>query len=136
MYSFRGDMQKKPHREEATPRAKGGHREREYCSDKCRQRAHRKRKKQEAEIARLIAGEYFLPASDPHASRDRWLSERATLLQQCKLLEVQRNAAEAEATYLKGRNAMLEEHLADQEAEIARLNTLLESQSKRRKRER
>ncbi|GHO67953.1 hypothetical protein KSC_068450 [Ktedonobacter sp. SOSP1-52] len=123
------------------PRAKGGHREREYCSDACRQRASRKRKKQEAEIARLIAGEYFLPTSDPHATRDRWLSERATLLHHCKELEAQRNMAEAEAAYLKSANALLEESmrtlesvLADKEAEITRLTILLESQSKRRTR--
>lgn len=121
------------------PRAKGGHREREYCSDRCRQRAYRKQKKQSQEIEQLIKGSYVIPTSDPHVTRDRWRFERAGLLQSYRLIKSERDTAQAEATFLESRNTMLERSLcttenilADKEAEIVRLNVLLDSQSKRK----
>jgi hypothetical protein len=110
------------------PRAKGGHREREYCSSRCRQRAYRKQKKQSQEIEHLIKGVYALP--DPQATRDRWRFERAGLLQQYKLLEAQCNVAQAEIRVLENKNTMLQDLLADKEAEMVRLTVLLESQGK------
>lgn len=123
------------------PRAKGGHREREYCSSQCRQRAYRKHKKQEQEIEHLIKGVYVLPTSDPQVTRgDRWRFERAGLLQQYKLLEAQCNVAQAEIRVLENKNTMLQEDahalhtlLADKEAEIVRLTVLLDSQSKQKR---
>jgi hypothetical protein len=87
--------------ERLPPRAKGGHREREYCSDKCRQRAYRKQQKQEQEIERLIQGAYRLPDPDPRVTRDRWRMERASLLQRCQLLEAERNVAQSEIKILE-----------------------------------
>jgi hypothetical protein len=122
-------------------RAEGGHREREYCSSRCRQRAYRKQKKQSQEIERLIQGTHWLPAPDPLVTRDRWRFERESLLQRCQLLEAERNAAQSEVkvlgnerTLLEGSLHRLESLLADKEAEIIRLNVLLESQARRTRR--
>jgi hypothetical protein len=122
-------------------------REREYCSDRCRQRAYRANKKQTQEIERLVEGIYGPP--DPQARRDEWRFERSRLLQACKVLQSERDLAQAEADLLQNRLAMAEEEiislrslveltekvtqdqLADKEAEIVRLNVLLEGQSKR-----
>jgi len=122
------------------PRAKGGHREREYCSSRCRQRAYRKQKKERLQLEQLIGGSYAIPTSDTHETRDRWRFERAGLLQRCKLLEAERNTAQAEATFLQHRNDSLEENLRgmhvlleSKEEEIIRLTVLLDSQSKRKR---
>jgi len=122
------------------PRAKGGHREREYCSDRCRQRAYRKQKKESLQIEQLINGSYAIPTSDPHVTRDHWRFERGGLLQRCKLLEAERNVAQAEAKFLQHRNDSLEDSLRgmqvlleSKEEEIIRLTVLLESQSKRKR---
>ena len=113
------------------PRAKGGHREREYCSDRCRQSAYRANKKQIQERERIIQDIYGLPP-DPQARRDEWRSKRPRLLQACKLIESERNVAQAEAQVLKDHLQMLQSLLADKEAEIVRLQMLLEGQSKRK----
>lgn len=121
------------------PRAKGGHREREYCSDRCRQRAYRKQKKQAQEIERLITGAHRLPTPDPQVTRDYWRFERSSLLQRCKLLESERDVARSEIKVLEGEKRMLEESLhgleyllADKDGEIARLTVLLDSYGKRK----
>jgi hypothetical protein len=123
------------------PRAKGGHREREYCSDRCRQRAYRKQTKQRQEIERLIEGVSWLPPPDPQVTRDRWRYERAGLLQRCKLLMAEHATGQAELKLLRSKNVMLEESienlrslLADKEAEIIRLGVLLESNATKRTR--
>lgn len=123
--------------ERLPPRAKGGHREREYCSDRCRQRAHRKNQQRAREIERILAGTYLWPI-DKKAKHDDWRFEREALLVRCKELEAERNVARAEVNVLIGQKALLEDSLqssrnqaADLEAEIVRLNVLLEGQSRR-----
>src|SRR5258708_38364931 len=113
------------------PAAKGGHREREYCSSRCRQRAYRKQKRQTQVIQQLIEGEYLFP-SDRRVTRDQWRFEREGLVQRYKLLEAERNTAQAELKFLQSQMALLEDDLhlkryllAEKEAEIVRLQTWL-----------
>jgi hypothetical protein len=122
------------------PRSKGGHRERNYCSTTCRQRAYRTARKQKQESDRLIEGVYALPEKDPLVSRDAWRSERARLLHKINLLELERTSAESEVQMLTTRNKQLEamtrnleQLLADSDSEIIRLTMLLDSQSKRKR---
>jgi hypothetical protein len=131
-------------------RTKGGHREREYCSDRCRKRASRIRQKEDQEFERLTEGMYAL-LPDQQVRRDEWRFERPRLLQACKLLQLECNVAQAEARLLRSRLEQAEEEilllrsllstaehttdeeLANAQAEIVRLTTLLEGSSKLRK---
>ena len=131
-------------------RAKGGHREREYCSDRCRKRASRVKQKEAQEFERLT--QYvpvFLP--DQQARRDEWRFERPRLLQACKILQSERDVAQSEANLLRNQLIRAEEEilllrsllntaqnttdkeLEDAQAEIVRLTTLLEGSRKSRR---
>jgi hypothetical protein len=120
---------------ESIPRRKEqGHREREYCSDRCRKRAWRARNKEKHNLERITREwkERFYNAVDQEIHRETWQDELEkqeslihSLLLETKYLREMNNVQELVMQGLK-------EELAEKEAEIARLNTLLEYQAKRR----
>ena len=125
------------------PRTKEkGHREREYCSDVCRQRAWRQRNKWKHDLGRIIqaSNERMWNAIDQHVHREHWQDE---LEQQEKLLELQDKRfiqihklleeSEEENRILQAEIQWLKDQLAEKEAEIVRVATLLESQSNRKR---
>lgn len=124
-------------------RSERGHREREYCSDRCRQRAWRARHKDRHKRERIIqaAFERGWNAIEQDVHREGWQDERQTLRAEIKRLEIHRDINEFGDDLLKfkadlcqAENAVLKSQLADKEAEIVRLTTLLEAQSKRPRR--
>ena len=115
-------------------RIEAGHRERQYCSDRCRQRACRARNKEKHNLNRIIheASERLWSAVEQQVRRESWQDD---LERKDKLLR----QAHQELAYLEEQNSLLQQQivflenlLADKEAEIVRLNTLLEGQAKRK----
>lgn len=125
------------------PHRKSGHREREYYSDACRKRAWRRRNKWKHDLQRLWreAEERLAISVEQDVYRESWQDDLKrkdetldSLRKQLKrehweadLLEVQNNALQLELELLR-------ERLADREAEIVRLQVLLEASSKKRSR--
>jgi len=118
------------------PRAKGGHREREYCSDKCRQRACRQRNKGKHDLDRINRemSERIANAVYQNIHRESWQDELerkesliASLLQDLKYTHNMNEILQID-------NDLLREQLADQAEEITRLTLLLDAQSKKRSR--
>jgi hypothetical protein len=110
------------------PRQDRGHREREYCKPACRQRAYRERRKQRQAI-------------DQHPQSVALMGQMLDM--QHELLDMvasQRDQARGELDYqetmeraLRLEIALLYDHLAEKEAEIVRLNILLEHGAKRKR---
>jgi hypothetical protein len=119
-----------------------GHREREYCSDRCRQRACRERNK----------GKHDLDRIRREAQERWWLSieqsvrpdmRQIELDLKNKMLEMQNmflNSADTRIEHIELLNriqqmeiADLKDQLAEKEAEIVRLNILLEAQTKKKR---
>ena len=124
-------------------RGEKGHREREYCSDRCRQRACRARNKSKHDLDRLqkeaSARYWTMIHQDVH--RETWQDEleaqEKRINEQSDLIsdlidEVNfyRDATENLLTSID----FLNEQLAEKEVEIVRLSMLLDAQSMKRKR--
>lgn len=118
-----------------------GHREREYCSDTCRQRACRIRNKHKHDLDRISheAMEREWNAIEQHIHRESWQDDlersRQLLLYSHQELEQERIAteiAEARNKLFELELSLLREQLANKEAEITHLKVLLGNQVKRR----
>jgi hypothetical protein len=119
----------------AIPRRKQkGGREKEYCCDNCRQRACRERNKDKHDLERIEreAQERFWTKIDQDIHRETWqdeLKKQEEYINSCHRYEL---FLHEQNNILREYIKVLEEQLADKEAEIARLNILLESSTKRR----
>jgi hypothetical protein len=112
-----------------------GHREREYCSDLCRQRAWRAMNKNKHNLDRIMktASERRWNAIDQEIHRETWQDELETTNKLLKFMLEDLKLKEERIEILEKAIAFLEDRLTSKEAEIVRLNVLLESQAKRKR---
>lgn len=117
-------------------------REKRYYSAACRQRACRARNKVIHDTERIIqaALERQWNAIEQDVRRENWqddLAYRDEHIERQGLtiakLEWERDAADLKVKLVEEENTFLKNQLADKEAEIVRLKTLLEFQGKRKK---
>lgn len=114
-------------------RKERGGREREYCCDKCRQQAYRERHKRKLSMRRAIheSSIRMIDKIDQEIRRESWqddLERKDQIIQGLlKDLDYNNDLYKLQESIIDG----LEHRLANAEAEIVRLNTLLDSQSKR-----
>lgn len=122
-------------------RKEKGHREREYCSDACRQRACRERNRSKRTIEQIKkrSEELWLEKIEQEFHREIWQDELQLNEQYIKKLEADNQALEVELAFHREvtecervQNRRLQDLLAEKEAEIARLTFLLEHPSKRK----
>ena len=121
-------------------------REKLYYSSTCRQRASRARNKDKHNIERIVRASterfYLKVYQDVH--RETWQDELEEAQKRLAAYEkdwINRGAEEdqftlgvlADLSNLKKYIHILEDQLAEKEAEIVRLNTLLEGQAKRKR---
>jgi chromosome segregation ATPase len=118
------------------PPRKKGYREREYCSDVCRQRASRKRNKWKHDLDRIQreANERHWNALDQSIHRETWQDELKRLDELNSLYGKRIQDLISRNNALERYIESLEEQLADKEAEIVRLNVLLNPARSRRSR--
>jgi hypothetical protein len=111
-----------------------GHREREYCSDACRQRACRARNKEKHALSRIRkeAEERMWNALDQTIHRESWQDELEQQKQLIMHLLEELTFREEINTALVQHVESLENRLAEKEGEIAYWKTVLERQSKKR----
>lgn len=102
---------------------KKARREREYCSNKCRQKAYRERSKRKQEREQIIGP---LPEGSIYLS----LLEDEKLKREILILQLE--TAEFGEQIYKRQIEIMQEKEAEREAEIIRLTKLLESQARRR----
>jgi hypothetical protein len=117
------------------PRKERGHRERDYCSDVCRQRAWRKRSKPERDLerARTEALRRMWDATEQHIHHETWQDDLASNEKLIKLLLDEIAELRRHSAILLRCIESLENDVADKEAEIVRLTILLETQAKRKR---
>lgn len=115
-------------------------REKIYSSDACRQRACRKRKKDRHDLARIMreADERFYLKLYQDIHRESWQDELELLRQQHAADEKEKARRDdfvsgilEDQALLREYITMLEKDLAEKEAEIVRLNMLLEGLKKK-----
>jgi hypothetical protein len=116
-------------------RKERGHREREYCSDLCRQQAWRARNKDKHNLDRMMreSQERFWTKVHQEIHRETWQDELEHddklikgLLEDLQFLEAQNKLQQLVIE-------SLENKITENEAEIVYLKTLLEGQSKQRR---
>ncbi len=123
-------------------RREKGHREREYCSNICRQRAYRQRNRWKHNLDRIRkeAKERMWNALEQTSHRETWQDELEQSEKQREQSEKQLEKQHDWIEYLTNFNEQLQweeiklrNRLADKEAEIVRLTILLEGQAKKKR---
>jgi hypothetical protein len=121
-----------------TRRKEKGGREREYCNDTCRQLAYRARHPEKRYVDRLMRGmrrerwkedPHLMPWQEELKAREKCIER---LKGEALLLEMQNNTLSWDLRNRDDEVRHLRWKLAEAEAEIVRLNVLLDSQSKRK----
>ncbi|MGH2481301.1 MAG: hypothetical protein ACRDHW_16735 [Ktedonobacteraceae bacterium] len=114
-------------------RKERGHREREYYSDACRKRAYRARNKGKHDLSRIMqeASERFYLKLYQDVHRETWQDELEQLQKDRARRDDLLLGVLEDKSHLRASIAVLEEQLAEKDAEIVRLTTLLEGQAKR-----
>lgn len=117
-------------------RKERGHREREYCSDKCRQRACRARKKPRRSLDQIIAEAHarMWDKVEQDFRRETWQDDLKAAQEREEMIYRWWKEESDENDRLQARIELLEYLLAEKDAEITRLNYLLESQARRKHR--
>ncbi len=123
-------------------RQERGHREREYCSDKCRQAAWRAKHKDWHKLKRILDASFERQcnAIEQNVHRESWqddLELRDKLIEwkekEIEGIKWELDAAILHKTLLQEEVKILKDQLADKETEIVRLQTLLNGQANRKR---